>query len=89
MCIRDRFGGPPVGSAVGNRRVDQIKGRLSADRVRRLEALPGWSWDMLADQWEEGFDHLRGFAEREGHARVPQGLVEDGFQLGTWVANRR
>jgi len=33
--------------------------------------------------------HLRRFAEREGHARVPLGHIEDGFRLGIWVQSVR
>jgi len=39
----------------------------------------------LEAAWEEGFRRLRQFVDREGHARVPQRHVEDGFKLGQWV----
>ena len=74
----------PVGGA---QRVACRIGKLDADRVARLESLPGWVWKM--EQWEEGFGYLCRFAKREGHVRVPNDHVEDGYRLHQWVAVQR
>ena len=72
------------------RRQRDNKDAMEADRRQRLEVLPGWSWDVLSEQWEEGFSHLMGFSEREGHCRVPKVYkTDDGYPLGQWVAVQR
>jgi predicted helicase len=45
-----------LGSWISDQR--HRKDKMNPDRRQRLEALLGWSWDLLSDQWEEGFSHL-------------------------------
>jgi superfamily II DNA or RNA helicase len=77
-----------LGSWVSNQRIR--KDRLDSGRRQRLEALPGWSWDLLAERWEEGLSQLKQFADREGHCRVSQDhKTDEGFRLGSWVDTQR
>ncbi len=70
--------------------VQSVRGRsLTKKRERALMAIPGWSWNTIDDAFERGFQALRRFVAREGHARVPQLHCESGFRLGAWVAVRR
>lgn len=61
---------------------------LTADQVNRLEAI-GFCWDPRQEQWEQGFDALNRFYERERHCRVPAAHSEGGYALGRWVNRQR
>jgi Helicase associated domain len=78
-----------LGRWVNTNRQAQKLGKLEQQRVMRLEQLPGWLWDPLSDAWEEGFDHLTQYVEREGSARVQRHHREDEFDLGAWVSQQR
>jgi superfamily II DNA or RNA helicase len=64
-------------------------GELAPDRVSALERLPRWTWDTADARWEDNFAVLVAYVRSVGHARVPQGHVEDGVGLGTWVNRQR
>lgn len=78
-----------LGQWLNTQRQNAKKGRLDKGRRERLEALPGWTWDIKEAAWEEGFGNLESFVEREGHARVPGDWQEDGYRLGPWVVKQR
>ena len=68
----------------------RTKDKLDLDHRQRLEGLPGWVWDAISDQWEEGFSHLKRFSDREGHCRVPRSYkTDDSYRLGQWVRVQR
>jgi hypothetical protein len=62
---------------------------MNEKRRRRLESLPGWSWNVFESQWQEGMRRLRAYRKREGHALIPVRHVEAGFHLGRWVDHLR
>jgi hypothetical protein len=79
-----------LGAWVHRQRETKNRGSLSDERVRRLEALPGWVWRPFEAAWEEGYSALEQFVGRNGHSRVPSDFREhNGFKLGAWVARQR
>jgi len=82
--------GSPLGNWVGVQRSVQAKGKLGADRAERLARLPGWNWDPVSAQWDEGFASLEDYATACGNARVSfDYTAADGYPLGRWVARQR
>jgi hypothetical protein len=75
-----------LGTWVSNLR--KIKDSLTPNQVSRLNSI-GFSWDPLADRWEQAFVALQRFHKQEGHCRVAQTFQVNGLRLGTWVSNLR
>ena len=89
VSSRVKQDGFALGLWVANRRSEYSAGSLAPERIARLEALPGWTWDPFNDSWEARFTALTAFVSREGHARVPAGHLEAGCALGHWVTYQR
>jgi superfamily II DNA or RNA helicase len=75
-----------LGVWVATQRV--AKDSISPERQQRLNDI-GFVWDVLAEQWEEGFSNLLQFKEANAHCRVPHGFKLAGFSLGRWVYRQR
>ena len=79
-----------IGSWVGSRRTEYRRGRLSAERIRRIETeFPDWRWNVREAMFDVGLAHLRRYVAAHGTSTVSQHEVFDGFALGQWVTNRR
>lgn len=79
-----------LGAWVQGQRRAFLQGRLSAERRKALEALPGWEWSLPDASWREGFRQLSGYVDRTGHACLPGSHVTpEGYRLGAWVAKQR
>jgi NTP pyrophosphatase (non-canonical NTP hydrolase) len=77
-----------LGQWVSDQRTTRRRDFLSAERIRRLDAI-GFVWDQLESSWEKGFAALKKFKARERHCLVPLSHVEGTFNLGKWVARQR
>ena len=78
---------PQLAEWGNTQRTRKVDGKLSEDRIRRLEELY-FEWDPLGAQWENMFTELIKFKEANGHYRVSRTYPENP-QLATWVNTQR
>jgi superfamily II DNA or RNA helicase len=79
-----------LGTWLAVQRRAKAVGRLSAQRVARLEAI-GVVWNAIDAAWEEKFAALEAFKAREGHCNVLQKYPDDVElgRLGKWLTKQR
>lgn len=71
------------------RRTQWRHGKLPPARIADLEAVTGWSWNPLDDQFDVGLTALRAFVARTENPRIPGDHFENGVNLSEWVRKRR
>ena len=74
-----------LGRWIQNQRQAYKKGKLSTDKISKLEDL-GFEWDVIAVEWERNFKMLKDYHSQHGNCRVPIKLFK---QLGGWVREQR
>lgn len=79
----------PLGQWVDAQRQANRNGTLTADRIHRLEALPGWVWNEQLAKWEDSFTALRTYCERKGAAGLDIDQVQNGKNIGQFAQNQR
>ena len=83
---KHREEGLKLGLWVSNQRSREDS--LTPDQLKRLKSL-SFSWDPLAEIWEQNFAALQRFHKLEGHCRVVRGHKEGRLNLGNWVKMQR
>jgi superfamily II DNA or RNA helicase len=79
-----------LGDWTSNQRTQYRKGIMIKKHIKKLETLPGWVWDLQEAYWQEGFNHLKEYVVKSGHARpIRSTKTDNGFRLGAWVAKQR
>ena len=88
---------PKLGRFVNNMRTQRNSGRLSADRIAKLDTL-GFVWESsrtaeisgegINAAWKTRFDKLLRYKETNGDCKVPKAWPDDP-QLGRWVGQQR
>jgi superfamily II DNA or RNA helicase len=75
-----------LGSWVSNQRSKSE--RMTPVMLEQLKSL-NFVWNKIDHAWDEGFDNLKKFKEREGHSKVPNKHKEGQYALGAWVSFQR
>ena len=73
-----------LGSWVHHRRKEFKTGKLSDDRIARLESI-GFVWDQKEQEWLDRFDELTEYKAENGDCNVPRAQGS----LGMWVDKQR
>jgi hypothetical protein len=71
---------------VNSQRHARRTGKLSAERVRRLDEL-GFVWDVRQVRWASMFEDLAAYQRAHGHCDVPSN--KDCIRLWRWVVTQR
>uniref|UniRef100_UPI00404853E5 Helicase associated domain protein n=1 Tax=Shewanella sp. TaxID=50422 RepID=UPI00404853E5 len=89
--VAEEFGGRKLGIWVATQRTAYSRMLLSPERIKRLQALSGWSWDRVEELWEKGIQSLIAYWEENQSSRVPDRYIDPktGLKLGQWVKTRR
>jgi superfamily II DNA or RNA helicase len=64
------------------------KDKITPSRLKKLCDID-FVWDSNDESWEQSFEMLRKFHEREGHSNVPNKHVEGGRKIGYWIVSQR
>jgi hypothetical protein len=87
---RATFMGRRLGSWVNTQRTTYAQGLLPADRVARLESLPGWAWNARVIAWEATFAELSEYVAGTGNKNIPWDMVTaGGVKLAAWLRNQK
>jgi hypothetical protein len=78
-----------LGSWQNDQRQNYKKGKLSPDRIERLEKI-GFIWDILEEQFEKGFQETLLYKNSTGNPNADvRHKTPEGFRLGTWQSHQR
>ena len=89
MPARTKYEGYQLGGWVNKQRDARKAGKLSADRINRMEGIE-FVWDVLAEKWEAGFRSFIEYKKIFGDTKVPSKFKTiNGYHLGSWVSNQR
>ncbi len=79
-----------LGDWCSKRRIDFRKKRLSCDKIKLLELLPGWYFNFGEKMFYEGYNKVKQWVKTHGVLPVQNNRDEyENNRLGVWCSNRR
>ncbi|OSQ48552.1 DEAD/DEAH box helicase [Marivita geojedonensis] len=84
---RDGF---KLGQWVHTNRQNERKGRLTAEKKRKLEKLPGWVWNTRRSKWQESFELTREYVAQGNSVYGIKGSHPfKGLDVNKWIQKQR
>lgn len=78
-----------VGKWISHQRTAFSLGELSQKQIKKLELLPGWTWNAQIGRWDAIYEELISFTRKNKRLPLQYGKNKHEKILGTWVQNRR
>lgn len=78
----------PLGLWAQRMRLQILSGQMADDRVRRLQDL-GLPVNNKEAKFQQKFQLLKAYREKNGHLKIPQSYQENGQRLGKWINSLR
>jgi superfamily II DNA or RNA helicase len=85
--LHKQLDGYNLGQWITDQRQRFVRGVTTSDETRRLEALPGWTWEFRTQsKWNEWYELLLAWADEHGDVdKLPLKAPYRGRRLGEWV----
>jgi len=66
------------------------KGKMTPERIKALESIPGWEWESdFDDRWQENLEKVRAFQKKHGRLPYPKSKDLEENRLGRWNGHQR
>lgn len=81
--------GKNLQSWVHNQKQRRRTGQLEEDRINLMEDLPGWTWDVHGDRWDNSFELLEAFIDHGGTLPPKKDEKYQGLHISSWITTQR
>jgi superfamily II DNA or RNA helicase len=67
----------------------QALGKITEERIKLLESIPNWKWDVISDNWNETFNNLKLFYSKNNKCANRCSMDEEEKILGVWIDTQK